>query len=76
MSSTSTLLGVQGDLRWVANEDEDWRFDLVYETAGRITETGWQAEMAIPFSSLRFPNGEEQTWRATPLFSWGYILRR
>jgi len=58
-------LGVQGDLRWVANEDEDWRFDLVYETAGRITETGWQAEMAVPFSSLRFPNSEEQAWRAT-----------
>lgn len=58
-------LGVQGDLRWVANEDEDWRFDLVYETAGRITEIGWQAEMAVPFSSLRFPSGEEQAWRAT-----------
>jgi len=58
-------LGVQGDLRWLANGDEDWRFDLVYETAGRITETGWQAEMAIPFSSLHFPNDDEHIWRAT-----------
>ncbi len=58
-------LGVQGDLRWVGGGDEDWRFDVVYETAGRITATGWQAEMAIPFSSLRFPDREEQQWRAT-----------
>ena len=58
-------LGVQGDLRWVANGGEDSRFDIVYESAGKITDQGWQAEIAIPFSSLRFPNKEEQTWRAT-----------
>ena len=58
-------LGVQGDLRWTANGNEDSRFDLVYESDGRITDDGWQTEMAIPFSSLRFPGKEEQTWRAT-----------
>ncbi len=58
-------LGVQGDLRWVANQGEDSRFDLVYESAGKVSENGWQAEMAIPFSSLRFPDKEEQVWRAT-----------
>ncbi|MFH2048531.1 MAG: carbohydrate binding family 9 domain-containing protein, partial [bacterium] len=58
-------LGVQGDLRWVANNGEDSRFDIVFESAGKITEKGWQSEIAIPFSSLRFPDKEEQIWRAT-----------
>lgn len=58
-------LGVQGDLRWVANGMEDSRFDVVYESAGKITDKGWQCEIAVPFSSLRFPNEVEQTWRAT-----------
>ncbi|NIQ52314.1 MAG: hypothetical protein GWN71_02170, partial [Gammaproteobacteria bacterium] len=30
---------------------------------GRITERGYQVEMAIPFSSLRFPDRAEQAWR-------------
>ncbi len=58
-------LGVQGDLRMLRDGNEDWRFDLVFESAARITEDGWQGEIAVPFSSLRFPNREEQTWRAT-----------
>jgi len=38
-------------------------FDLIFESAGRITDAGYQVELAIPFSSLRFPNIEEQIWR-------------
>jgi hypothetical protein len=55
---------VQGDLRW-SRDTEDERFDIVYYTKGRVTETGYQVEMAIPFSSIRFPNRQEQSWRAT-----------
>jgi len=58
-------LGVQGDLRWVSSGGEDSRFDLVYRSAAEVTDSGWQAEMAIPFSSLRFPDAPEQAWRAT-----------
>ena len=36
---------------------------MVFESAGIITEEGYQIEVAVPFSSLRFPNREEQTWR-------------
>jgi hypothetical protein len=57
-------IGVQGDLRWTQNS-EDSRFDIVYHTDGKITEEGYQVEMAIPFSSLRFPNKPQQEWRAT-----------
>ncbi len=57
-------LGIQGDLRWTT-QGEDMRFDMVWESKGKITEDGWQVEVAIPFKSLRFPNGTEQSWRAT-----------
>lgn len=56
--------GIQMDLRWTQN-GEDMGFDVIHESEGRITETGWQVEVAIPFQSLRFPDRVEQVWRAT-----------
>lgn len=56
--------GIQADALWSDGYGEDNTFDLVFESAGRITDAGYQVELAIPFSSLRFPNTEEQTWRA------------
>ncbi len=55
--------GIQGDLLWSADQGEDSRFDLIWESAGQITDSGWQIELALPFSSLRFPNTEEQVWK-------------
>ena len=43
--------------------NEDFSPDFFYDTAARITATGWDAEIAIPFSSLRYPREEVQTWR-------------
>ncbi len=57
--------GIQGDLRMLSNGDEEIGFDLVWESRGKVTDSGYQVEIAIPFSSLRFPNKPEQTWRAT-----------
>lgn len=56
-------LGIQGDLFYSANVGEDTSYDLVYHSAGRITDTGYVVEMAIPFSSLRFPDQEHQIWK-------------
>jgi hypothetical protein len=54
--------GVQGDLLLTAQgEDDAWH--AVFESAGRITETGYVVEMAIPFRSLRFPAADVQRWR-------------
>ncbi|MES1241557.1 MAG: DUF5916 domain-containing protein [Acidobacteriota bacterium] len=57
-------LGVQMDLfndDVSNNEDASW--DALWWTAGRIDESGYVVEMAIPFSSLRFPRSQgEQTW--------------
>ena len=57
-------LGIQGDTRSNGN-NEDVSFDVIYESAGRVTNTGYQVEMAIPFRSLRFPEADIQEWRAT-----------
>jgi hypothetical protein len=55
--------GIPGDLLFSSANGEDITYDMNFETAGCITEFGWVAEMAIPFSSLRFPERHEQTWR-------------
>jgi hypothetical protein len=55
--------GVQMDALWSPYRGEDTSYDLIWESAGKITEHGYQVEMAIPFSSLRFPNKENQVWR-------------
>ncbi len=55
--------GIQGDIIWSQNGGEDMSPELIWESAGKITDSGYQVEMMIPFSSLRFPNKEEQVWR-------------
>lgn len=52
-------LGVQMDLSQsdvTGNEDDSW--DAIWNSAGRVTEAGYEVEIAIPFSSLRFPPTE------------------
>lgn len=58
-------LGLQGDLKMISGGDEDMSFDLVMHSRGRLTDTGWVVEVAVPFSSLRFPDRPVQEWRAT-----------
>ncbi|MFN2420768.1 MAG: DUF5916 domain-containing protein, partial [Gemmatimonadota bacterium] len=57
--------GVQGDLRMATASGEDAGFDIVFASDARVTDRGYQIEMAIPFKSLRFPDRQEQVWRAT-----------
>lgn len=57
-------LGVQADLiaeEATGNEDTSW--DGLWTSAARITEDGYEAELKIPFATLRFPPGEAtQRW--------------
>jgi hypothetical protein len=58
--------GIQADWLWSRAAGEngaDITYDLIWESAGKITDSGYQVEIAIPFSSLRFPNRQEQSWR-------------
>ena len=55
--------GIQADgIYDDANGNEDFSPDFFYDTAAKIDATGWSAEYAIPFSSLRYPNLDVQTW--------------
>ncbi len=61
----SNPLGVQND---AVNDDAGQRYDdswnAIWHSAGRITEQGYEVEMAIPFNQVRFQSvdGEAQTW--------------
>ncbi|HXI14153.1 MAG TPA: DUF5916 domain-containing protein [Thermoanaerobaculia bacterium] len=57
-------LGVQMDLiQDDTNRNTDNSWDAIWSTAGQITPDGFIVEMAIPFTSIRFPRSEsEQTW--------------
>ncbi|HEY7515572.1 MAG TPA: carbohydrate binding family 9 domain-containing protein, partial [Vicinamibacteria bacterium] len=55
--------GIQGDAVYNdATQDEDFTPDFYYGTAARITDRGWQFEMRIPFSTLRYPRTDPQSW--------------
>jgi len=51
-----------GGAIWQANGGEDESYDAVWESEGRIFDDKWVVEMKIPFSSMRYPNKEEQNW--------------
>jgi hypothetical protein len=45
-----------------ATGNEDSSPDFYWDSAGRITATGWVLEIRVPFSSLRYSGGDVQTW--------------
>jgi hypothetical protein len=49
--------GVQRDFR-----QQDRTYDGVWESAVEIDNKGWVVEMRIPYSALRFPASDCQTW--------------
>jgi len=55
--------GVQMDWLLSGLGMEDPGFDLTWESAGQITDSGYQVELAIPFAGLRFPDKDVQSWR-------------
>jgi hypothetical protein len=61
MAFTLTAAGVQIDEKWTGNS-RDRNFDAVWNSAVRIGEDGWYAEMEIPYGALRFPTASTQDW--------------
>ncbi|HKV09229.1 MAG TPA: DUF5916 domain-containing protein, partial [Thermoanaerobaculia bacterium] len=72
-------LGVQMDLsldETASDEEEDAAWDAIWRSAGRIDETGYTVEIAIPYTSLRFQRSEgAQTWGILPFRSYPRSLR-
>lgn len=54
--------GVQFDAKLTTDNGEDGSWNAVWESAAQIDEDGWSVEMRIPYSELRFPKKEVQTW--------------
>ncbi len=55
--------GIQRDMLWTKTTGENQGFDLIWESAAHINDSGYTVEIAIPFASLRFPNQDVQSWR-------------
>lgn len=55
---------MQADAIFSENEGyEDFSWDAIWDSKGRMTKLGWIVEMSIPFNQLRFPPTEDiQTW--------------
>ncbi len=53
--------GVQMDGMRNGN-NEDMSFDMIWYSKASLNDSGYTAEMAIPFSSMRFPTKEAQNW--------------
>lgn len=63
-------LGVQAEaLNDDIGGDEDWNYDLIWDSVGRITPEGYIVEIKIPFKQLRFiqTNG---------IMTWGFQAER
>jgi uncharacterized protein DUF5916/cellulose/xylan binding protein with CBM9 domain len=43
-----------------SNVNRNW--DGVWDVATRVTDDGWTAEIAIPLTTIRFPDASEQSW--------------
>jgi hypothetical protein len=68
-----------------AERKEDYSFDTVWHTTGRLTGNGFVVWMAIPFKSLRYSGASQQTWgialsrsifRSNEVSYWPYITNR
>lgn len=52
---------VSGGGGFFSDNDSSW--NAIWDSAGKISDTGYVVEMKIPLSQLRFPGGlEKQTW--------------
>lgn len=65
---TVNPFGIQADGLWVEGggrgygDPIDWSPDFLWESSGRIDESGYTVEVRIPMKSLRFPDRDVQDW--------------
>lgn len=79
-----TASGVQFDSKYFnASNDASW--NAVWVSKVLILDDGWSVELKIPYSALRFPESEEQTWgmnlwrnirRTREIDSWNFVDKK
>ena len=62
--------GIQYDAVSDDFSGEDSSPDLYWDSAAKITKDGWVLEMRVPFSSLRYPSKDPQTWSIMLYRNW------
>ncbi len=76
-----TSAGTQADARLTGN-NEDYGYNVVWESAISQDEHGWYVEMKIPYFALRFPEKPVQEWgiqfsrtitHLNSTYVWNYI---
>jgi Domain of unknown function (DUF5916)/AMIN domain len=81
----SNPFGVQQDGVISDGDDLSYTADMLWRSQGRVTSDGFVVVMAIPFKSLRFAAGSDQSWRIavgrtiahrSESAFWPYITRR
>ncbi|TKJ31940.1 hypothetical protein CEE39_06630 [bacterium (candidate division B38) B3_B38] len=55
-------LGIQLDGKVGEGMDDDYAFDIIFHSNGRVNKEGYAVEMTIPFKSLRFPSKDFNTF--------------
>jgi Domain of unknown function (DUF5916) len=55
-------LGIQADAALIEGQNDDFSFDTLWYSEGRLTPEGFVVMFSIPFRSLRFASHEVQTW--------------
>jgi Domain of unknown function (DUF5916) len=81
----SNPLGVQTDAIYTEGQGYDYSFDTLWDSTGSLLPDGYLVFFSIPFKSLRFSGGPEQTWgialyrvilRKSEYDYWPYITQR
>jgi hypothetical protein len=58
---TITAAGTQNDTYYTQdNQDPNW--NAIWQSAVKIDNDGWTAELFLPYAALRFPKKTEQVW--------------
>lgn len=77
--------GVQMDMKTDKDGFEDDKWDAVWKSAVMVHDSGWNAEIMIPWSALRFSGNKQQFWgvnffrsiqRLRENVSWNFIDSR
>jgi hypothetical protein len=55
MTFCVTPYGTQMDIMHYADQSYDYKWDAVWQAASKMQDHSWTTEVAIPFSSLRYP---------------------
>jgi hypothetical protein len=55
-------LGIQADATSTEGQSDDYSYDTLWKSDGRITADGYAVWIEIPFRSLRFSSADVQTW--------------